>query len=262
MFSSPSVIILDDDFTQRTSNPIDTREFFIRQLYLDTLNREPEPSGLAAWLNRLNTCPLPGETLQNCDEIEVASAFFRSPESFDRSYFIYRFYEAALVRQPQYDEFQADLRRLTGFLTPEELEQRKREFAEEFVNRAEFHSLYDSFGSGQPFVDAVLARAGAARPGVGAATVVTSNRLSVMSRIGVNQITRGQAVRELVEAPEISQRFFNKAFVVVEYFSFLRRNPDAAYLHWINVLETTGDYREMIRGFLQSPEYRSRFGPM
>jgi hypothetical protein len=257
-----SLTITDNDNTPGAFNPIDTREFLIRQLYLDTLNREPEPAGLADWLNRLNTCPRPGETIQNCDEIEVASAFFRSPEFFDRSFFIYKFYEASLVRQPQYDEYQHDLLRMTGFLTTEELEQRKREFMEEFVNRPEFHSLYDSFADGQPFVDAVLARAGSARQGVGAAVVVTSNRQSVINRLGAGQITRGQALRELMEAPEISQRFFNKAFVVVGYFAFLRRNPDMAYIHWINMLNNTGDYREMIRGFLQSPEFRLRFGQM
>jgi hypothetical protein len=80
--------------------------------------------------------------------------------------------------------------------------------------------------------------------------------------LSAGQITRGQALRELMEAPEISGRFFNKAFVVVEYFAYLRRNPDAAYLHWINILNTTGDYREMIRGLMQSAEYRSRFGPV
>jgi hypothetical protein len=257
-----TLTITDNDGAAGAPNPIDQREFLVRQFYLDMLNREPEPSGLAAWLNRLNTCPQAGETTQNCDEIEVASAFFRSPEFFDRSYFVYKFYEAALGRQPQHDEYQRDLRRLTGFLTAEELEQRKREFAEEFVNRAEFHTLYDPFGSGQSFVDAVLAGAGADRPGVEAATVATSNRQSVIDRLGTGQITRAQGLRELMEASEISQRFFNKAFVVVGYFAFLRRNPDIAYLHWINVLNTTGDYREMIRGLMQSPEYRLRFGPM
>jgi hypothetical protein len=80
--------------------------------------------------------------------------------------------------------------------------------------------------------------------------------------MGGSQISRAQGLRELMEAPEISQRFFNKAFVVVGYFAFLRRNPDAAYLHWIDVLNTTGDYREMIRGLIMSAEFRSRFGPM
>jgi Calx-beta domain/Domain of unknown function (DUF4214) len=256
--TTATLTINDNDAAPGAPNPIDTNSFFIRQLYLDVLNREPDPPGFAAWLNTLNTCPAGNTT---CDRIEVASAFFRSPEAFDRSYFLYKFYEGSLIRQPQYDEFQDDLRRLTGFLTAEELEQRKQQFAEEFVNRAEFRALYDSFGNGQPFVDAVLARAGAARPGVGAATVTTSNRVSVINRLSSGQITRAQALRELMEAPEISQRFFNKAFVVVGYFSFLRRNPDAAYLTWINILNTTGDYRQMIGGFILSAEYRSRFGP-
>jgi Bacterial Ig-like domain (group 3)/Calx-beta domain/MBG domain len=260
--STATLMVIDDDGAAGTANSIDQREFLVRQFYLDMLNREPEPAGLAAWLNRLNTCPQDAETSQNCDEIEVASAFFRSPEFFDRSYFLYKFYEAALGRQPQYDEYQRDLRGLTGFLTAEELEQRKSEFAEEFANRAEFRAVYDTFGSGQPFVDAVLARAGSERPGAGAAVLTTSNRQDVINRLAASQMTRGQGLRKLMETPEVSRRFFNKAFVVVGYFSFLRRNPDAAYLHWINVLNTTGDYREMIRGLMRSPEYRLRFGPM
>lgn len=252
-----TLTIFENDF-EGIPNPVDNNQFFIRQLYLDFLNREPEPPGIAAWLNILNNCA-PGDI--RCDKIEVASAFFRSPESFDRSYFIYRFYEAALGRQPQYDEYQNDLRSLTGFLTPEEAEERKRQFVEAFVNRQEFRNLYNSKANGQPFVDAVLATAGAARPGVGAATVVAANRADVINRLAANQITRGQALRELLDSAEVSRRFFNKAFVVVEYFGFLRRNPDINYLHWIDVLNTTGDYREMIRGFMQSPEYRSRFGP-
>ena len=257
--TTATLTVTDNDSSPGAANPIDNNSFFVRQLYLDFLNREPDPPGLSAWLNILNNCPA-GDT--RCDRVEVASAFFRSPEFFDRAYFLYKFYEGSLIRQPQYDEYQSDLRRLTGFLTTEELEQRKQQFAEEFVNRAEFHSLYDSFANGQPFVDAVLARAGSARPGVGAAVVTTSNRQSVINRLAAGQITRGQGLRELMEAPEMSQRFFNKAFVVVGYFSFLRRNPAAAYLQWLNVLNTTGDYREMIRGLMQSPEYRLRFGPM
>lgn len=256
-----TLTVMDNDSVPGAANPVDQREFLVRQFYLDMLNREPDPPGLAAWLKRLNTCPQAGETPQDCDEVQVASDFFRSPEFFDRAYYLYKFYEAALGRQPQYDEYQRDLRRLAGFLTVEELEQRKVEFAEEFVNRTEFHTLYDAYGSGQPFVDAVLARAGTDRPGVGAATIVTANRQSVIDRLGANQLTRAQGLRELMETPEISQRFFNKAFVVVGYFAILRRDPDINYLQWIEMLNTSGDYREMTRGFLQSLEYRHRFGP-
>jgi Domain of unknown function (DUF4214) len=86
-------------------------------------------------------------------------------------------------------------------------------------------------------------------------------RALLVSQLSNSQIQRWDVLRRIADSPEASQKFFNKAFVVVAYFAFLRRNPDIAYLHWIDVLNTTGDYREMIRGFTQSPEYRSRFGP-
>jgi hypothetical protein len=47
----------------------------------------------------------------------------------------------------------------------------------------------------------------------------------------------------------------------MEYFGYLRRQPDAFYLDWITVLDTTNDPRGMVTGFATSAEYRSRFGP-
>ncbi|HEX8144756.1 MAG TPA: tandem-95 repeat protein [Pyrinomonadaceae bacterium] len=246
--------ITDNDPTPGAFNPIDSREFFIRQLYLDTLNREPEPSGLAAWLNRLNTCPQPGETIQNCDEVEVASAFFRSPEFFARSYFIFKVYEVALGRQPQYAEYQRDVRRVTGFLTNEELEARKQQFVLEFTQRQEFRDRYDQIADSGQFVDTLLQTAGV--------QFEDSTRAALISQLANSHVQRWDVLRIVANSPEVSQKFFNKAFVVVGYFAFLRRNPDAAYLHWIEMLNTTGDYREMIRVLMQSPEYRLRFGPM
>jgi hypothetical protein len=45
----------------------------------------------------------------------------------------------------------------------------------------------------------------------------------------------------------------------MQYFSYLRRDPDALYLDWIITLDQTGDYRLMVNGFLNSLEYRARF---
>jgi hypothetical protein len=47
----------------------------------------------------------------------------------------------------------------------------------------------------------------------------------------------------------------------MEYFGYLRRQPDAFYLQWIQVLDTTNDPRGMVTGFATSQEYRNRFGP-
>ena len=249
------LVINDNDLSPGAPNPISDPAFFVRQHYLDLLNREPEASGLQDWLNIINNCPA-GD--KSCDLIGVSSGFFRSAEFFDRTYFIYRFYRTALGRKPSYDEYQNDIKRVTGFLTAAQLEARKAEFAEAFVQRADFKALYDSHADGSDYVNAILTTAG----------VTPSNSADVANRQGAHIITRGQALRELVDSPEIGQAYFNEAFVVVGYFGYLRRDPDALYLVWIDKLNNPpagqsfeDTYREMIRGFIESAEYRARFGP-
>jgi hypothetical protein len=65
----------------------------------------------------------------------------------------------------------------------------------------------------------------------------------------------------MAESPEVYNKYYNQAFVVMQYFGYLRRQPDALYLTWIAHLDATGDYRSMINGFMNSIEYRARFGP-
>ena len=74
--------------------------------------------------------------------------------------------------------------------------------------------------------------------------------------------TRGQVLQALVESSEVFNKYFNEAFVIMQYFGYLRRTADASYLSWIQTMnQTSGDYRLMINGFMNSSEYRSRFGP-
>lgn len=228
-------------------NPIDDPAFFVRQHYYDFLNREPDPGGFNAWLGILNGCPA-GNT--SCDRVEVSSAFFRSPEFLDRGYFILRFYEVALGRHPFYAEFTPDLARTTGFLTPEQLEANKAAFVVDFTARQEFRSRYDQLGN-TAYVDTLLATAG----------VTLANRNAWIVALDTGQKSRAQVLREIAESPEVGTKFFNKAFVVMQYFGYLRRDPDIHYLEWIQTLDSTGDYRTMINGFVNSLEYRQRFAP-
>jgi hypothetical protein len=47
----------------------------------------------------------------------------------------------------------------------------------------------------------------------------------------------------------------------MEYFGYLRRDPDALYQSWINTFNADpNNYRQLVNGFMNSPEYRSRFG--
>ena len=64
---------------------------------------------------------------------------------------------------------------------------------------------------------------------------------------------------------------FNRAFVLMQYFGYLRRNPSDApdgsfdgYNFWLNKLnQFNGDFvnAEMVKAFISSSEYRRRFEP-
>ena len=74
----------------------------------------------------------------------------------------------------------------------------------------------------------------------------------------------------MAESAEFSRREFNRAFVLMQYFGYLRRDPDAApdsdfsgYRFWLAKLdEFGGDFirAEMVKAFISSVEYRKRFG--
>ncbi|HKG97419.1 MAG TPA: DUF4214 domain-containing protein, partial [Pyrinomonadaceae bacterium] len=58
-------------------------------------------------------------------------------------------------------------------------------------------------------------------------------------------------------------KLFNEAFVQMEYFGYLLRDPDSGgFTNWLAKLNFFGDWvnAEMVKAFIKSPEYRSRFG--
>jgi hypothetical protein len=186
-----------------------------------------------------------------CDRIEVSSDFFRSPEFQARGYFIYRFY-SAVGEIPRYGQFMPDFARVSGFLSDTQLEVNKTAFVTEFMARTDFQTRYNSLTDPNAYVTALLQTVGLPNH-PSAQTWVTNLTNGSMSR--------AQVLRALVESTEVYNKFYNQAFVVMQYFGYLRRDPDILYLEWIQTLDQTGDYRRMINGFLNSPEYVRRFGP-
>jgi hypothetical protein len=244
---STATIQITDDVPESTGNALESNAVFVCQHYHDFLNREPEPPGLAAWVNILNGCP-PGDT--RCDRIEVSSAFYRSEEFQDRGYFVYRLYAAALGRVPGYNEFMMDLSLVTGFLTPQQLEANKVAYINEFMLRPEFFSRYNSL-SNAAFVNTLEQTAGITLP----------NKQALIDDLNAGRKTRAEVLRAISQGPEVSGKFFKEAFVVEAYFGYLRREADILYLNWIQTFNQTNDYRVIVNGFLNSAEYRNRFEP-
>jgi hypothetical protein len=75
--------------------------------------------------------------------------------------------------------------------------------------------------------------------------------------------TRADILARAVDNAQFTQQEFNSAFVLMQYFGYLRRDPDAAgYQFWLKKLnDSGGNYRaaEMVKAFLSSDEYRNRF---
>ena len=95
------------------------------------------------------------------------------------------------------------------------------------------------------------------------AEVALANKAELVDALNTNQKTRAQVLREIVELQSVTDKFFIRAFVAMQYFGYLRRDPDTiGYDNWITTLTADpSNFRHMIFGFLFSDEYRGRFGP-
>jgi uncharacterized repeat protein (TIGR01451 family) len=246
---SPTVatITITDNDNGGAPNPMDDNAFFIRQLYIDFLGREPDPPGLRGWLGILNNCA-PDDV--SCDRIHIAEGFARSDEFAGRGYFIYRIYRASLGRKPDYAEFIPDMAKVSGFLSPQDLEANKQAFVDEFVTRTEFRAKYDSLDN-SGYVNALEATA----------LVTLPSKQALIDDLVAGRKTRAQVLRAVIETTEVYTKYVNEAFVVMEYFGFLRRDPDSLYRGWIEQFNHSNVYRLVISGFVFSQEYRQRFGP-
>jgi hypothetical protein len=246
-----TVTITDNDAAATSANPVDNSTFFVRMHYIDFLNREGEPAGVAAWVNSLDTCTATDPFApSSCDRVEVSSRFFRSVEFMLKGSFVIRFYRVSLGRNPGYREFTRDSQRVTG-QTAEEVFANRDAFTVEWVERADFKAIYDGL-SNEAYVDKLEETAG----------VTLANKAQLVADLNSMTKTRAQVLREVVESAEVGSRMYNDAFVLMEYFGYLRRDAEATGLQaWLAYLNAhPGDYRTMVRGFINSVEYRKRFG--
>ena len=242
-------VTINDNETSNGPNPVDGTSF-LRAAAVCRLSYSRTGS---RWLcslasSDLNGCAA-GDT--SCDRIHVSSSFFRSPEFQDRGYFIYRFYPVSFGRKPDFAEFVPDLAKVSGFLSDAELEAAKQAFIAEFMSRPAFVTKFNGL-SNTAYVDTLLSTAG----------ITHVARDFWIAALGNGTRTRAQVLREIAESAEVYNKYYNQAFVVMQYFGYLRRDPDAFYLDWIAVLDSNpNDYRGMVNGFMNSLEYRFRFGP-
>lgn len=233
-----------------TINDID---FFVAQQYIDFLGRFPDSTGFANWNATLNGCPNGGYgefDNPGCDRVHVSAGFYQSYEFQGRGYWAYRFYDAALGRRPLYAEFVPDMIRIGGSQSPDQEAASKIVYINDFVQKPEFKSLYDALNNSQ-YVDKLEQTAG----------VTLTNKAALISALDGNQKTRAEVLRDVIESQVVFDKFFNRGFVSMQYFGYLRRDPDTiGFQNWVNTLNADpSNFRHMIFGFIYSTEYLTRF---
>lgn len=247
-------------------NPINDTAFFVTQHYRDFFNREPDTIGQQFWIRNIEDCGT--DTIcREVKRIETSAAFFLSIEFQQTGYLVHRFYKASFGRRPLFAEFIPDTRAIGNGVVvnspgwQQQLENNKTAFADAWVNRSSFASVYNALDNTQ-YVDTLIGNTGA--------VFSPLDRAALINALDFNVKTRAQVLREIAENQAFYDSELNAAFVEMQYFGYLRRNPQDApdnnldgFNYWLNKLEQFGgDFRkaEMIKAFLASDEYRRRFG--
>jgi hypothetical protein len=261
-----------------TTNPIDDAQFFVRQQYHDFLNREPDGEGLAFWTNEITSCAGDAQCIE-AKRVNVSAAYFLSIEFQQTGYLVYRIYKASYGNSPnapvpiKLNEFLPDTQGIgQGVIVNQSgweqaLENNKQNFTAAFVQRARFSSACPTSMSPDEFVDRLYMNAAVTPSAMDRANAINEFN----GALDTSDVTaRARALRRVAEDPMLAQQEFNRAFVLMQYFGYLRRNPNqdpdtdfTGYDFWLNKLDTlNGNYidAEMVRAFTTSTEYRQRFG--
>jgi hypothetical protein len=251
------------DFTAVHLNPIDDAGTFVAQHYRDFLGREPDQAGLDYWTNQITQCGADASCI-NTRRIGVSAAFFIELEFQQTGSVVYRMYRAAYGKMTNaptranvtYTQFVADRAQLVGGAG---LPQSTINFANTFVQRAEFQQAY-SEPAPAAFVDKLFDTANLTGP---AYATLRQQQIDAMTN---NAKTRAQVLLDVIEVRDFKDREYKPAFVLMQYFGYVRRDPDqAGYDFWLNILNNklpsdASGYRAMVCAFITSAEYQLRFG--
>jgi hypothetical protein len=279
-----ATVTIIDDPTEPATNPNDDPQSYVCQHYHDFLNRQPDPAGLAFWTNEITSCGADAQCIET-KRINVSAAFYLSIEFQQTGYLVERLYKTAygsasgtssfggthqlLVPVVRLNEFLSDTQEIgLGVVVGQGnwqqiLENNKQAFATEFVQRTRFTTVFPSSLTPAQFVDTLNNHA--ENP------LSPAERDQLVSDLTGGVKTRAQVLRAVAEDADLFNAESSRAFVLMQYFGYLRRNPNdpqdtdyTGFDFWLTKLnQFNGNFvnAEMVKAFITSSEYRNRFGP-
>ncbi|HKP48170.1 MAG TPA: choice-of-anchor B family protein [Pyrinomonadaceae bacterium] len=260
---------------------IDYTPFYVQQHYRDFLGREPDEAGQAFWNFEIASCGADTNCIAD-KRINVSAAFFISIEFQQTGYLLHRVQTASFATLPRFQPFLLDLKQIGNGVVvgqsnwEQQLEANKQAFLLQWVQRGDFVAQHPLSQSANDYINGLFANAGV--------TPTQSEIAAAVAAYG-NGGTGGRALalRSVVDSGSVYNQQYNSAFVLMQYFGYLRRNPDDApdfdltgYQFWLKKLndftlpgEDVRDEHvalsrvqraDMVKSFIVSGEYRGRFG--
>lgn len=276
-----------------TAITINDCDFFVQQQYIDFLKRFPEAGPdtiygtqddpLRFYVSIIGGC-VPSDT--ECIKYSrgvVSANFFRSPEFQRKGAYVVNLTNVTIgqrpktaaeigdsskVERPHYSEFMTDLGSIsTPNDDPALTEQLKDALAVAWLQRAEVQTKFGGLPNAQ-FVQTLESTAGVTLP----------NEAQLISDLNTSAKTKAQVLRLVAESTQVVDKFYKPNFVTMEYFGYLRRDPEDCHnsANWGGPdanscgfifhnnrfnLHPDKDFIEntIVRGFIESPEYFGRF---
>jgi CSLREA domain-containing protein len=272
---STATLTISDDSPESSVNPTDVAEQFVCQQYHDFLNRQHDAAGLNFWTNNIEQCGS-NATCVAAMRVNVSAAFFLSIEFQETGGNVIRSQRAAFGKKSDtaavrisYNQFIKEARQVGDsvvvgdFGWEQKLQQNKQAYAEQVVTSPAFVTKYPLSLAAADYVNALYATA--------MVTPTDAEKQDGIAVFGAGGTTgRVAAFRRVADSDSLRTAEFRPAFVLLQYFGFLRRNPtdapdvdDSGYQFWLAKLnQFNGDFAkaEMVKAFIVSTEYRSRFG--
>jgi hypothetical protein len=215
-----------------------TNSFFVRQQYVDFLDREPDAGGFSGWVDALNG----GLTRANLIE-----TFMDSEEFYFQGKFIARAYLGILTRDADYAGFRAWLEVLLDGMSREQIVQF-------FLESGEFQAKFGSNLTNSQFVDRMYANVLLRSADVGGFNAWVGG-------LNSGQITRAQVALIFLDSLEFQSLSAsqNRLDVSLLYFGLLQRDPDpGGFSAWVEALNSGLPFTMAIDAFLMSGEYRAK----
>ncbi len=173
---------------------------------------------------------------------------------------LYLFYKISYGTIPRYDQFIPDAQAtgrgvvMFGPAWEEHLKANFRSFANDWMARPAFKKTYAAKSDAQ-YVDQLFANAGVKAD--------DAERTQLLADLHSGTETRGSVLLKVVSNETVAQRERNTALLLLHYFGYLRRDPNAppdkgweGFEYWRKELEKSGDPGRVTRAFMLSGEYK------